>query len=801
MSVRPTRPDHDITTGAPDLTANSSGKGTSWVQDLVMGAKFALTGGKEGWIRTALTALGVGLGVALLLATTGLPSALDARDQRERDRELAETAEHKGPDTLLVKEENTLFRDNSISGMLLRPEGPDAPLPPGLARFPGPGEMVVSPALATFLDTPEGKELLAPRFPYKQVGTISNAGLIGPKELAFYAGTDAFTGDEDFIVRVTAFGNTAPTAPWDPILLLLIVVIFVVLLSPVAIFIATAVRFGGERRDRRLAALRLVGADAGTTRRIAAGEAAAGALFGVLVGLAFFLAARQFVDDVDLGIPTRFFPSDFAVNPGLAALVAFAVPVAAILVTLFAMRGVVVEPLGVVRAAKAAKRRLWWRLVLPLGGLAMLYPMVGQGGDNGEFSEWMVTGGVILLLVGVTALLPWLVEMVVRRLHGGPVSWQLAVRRLQMSSGAAARPVNGIAVAVAGAIALQTLFAAVQDDFTEDTGMDTSRAQLSALVPQQIDPARIPRITKTISEGKGVEKVTTLGNVEAAPVDDPEEESISLTVGDCAALAWVAKLDKCSDGDLFLLPVNSDADFPGSEVKPGQQVLINPTGNEYDPPVKPVRWTVPADARTVAARPDPTGELRDGIIATPGALRKIATGGVRYHAFITLDTKVPDAQEYARNAIFKADPLLYPMRLMDIRTSDRFASVTKGLIVGSTAVMVLIGASLFVSQLEQLRERKKLLAALVAFGTRRRTLGLSVLWQTAVPIALGITLATATGLGLGAVLIRMIDRSVHFDWTAIGVMAGVGTGVVLLVTALSLPPLWRMMRPEGLRTE
>jgi hypothetical protein len=32
-------------------------------------------------------------------------------------------------------------------------------------------------------------------------------------------------------------------------------------------------------------------------------------------------------------------------------------------------------------------------------------------------------------------------------------------------------------------------------------------------------------------------------------------------------------------------------------------------------------------------------------------------------------------------------------------------------------------------------------------------------------------------------------------------MTGIGATVVLLVTLLSLPPLVRLMRPEGLRTE
>lgn len=779
------------------------GKGTNWFQDLLMGAKFAVTGGREGWTRTALTAVGVGLGVALLLITTAIPAALDARDQRERARGVSTTAERKGPDTLLMKEENTPFRDLSVQGSLLQPEGPDAPVPPGLARLPGPGEMAVSPALAALLESPEGKKLLAPRLPYKSVGTIADAGLIGPKELLFYAGTDILTGDDDFVVRLTAFGDTQPAEPWtDPVLLLLIVVMFVVLLMPVAVFVATAVRFGGERRDRRLAALRLVGADAATTRRVAAGEAAAGALLGVLAGFVLFFTGRRLSDDITLVIETRFFPTDFAMNPALALLVAFAVPGAAILVTLLAMRGVVVEPLGVIRASKPAKRRLWWRLVLPLAGLGLLYPMIGRGDSGGRFSEWQVTGGVVLLLVGVTALLPWLVEQAVRRLSGGPVSWQLAVRRLQLASGAAARPVNGIAVAVAGAIALQTFFAAVQGGYDKETGMDPSRAQLLAMAPRQTAPARVPEITRTIGEAKGVTKVTTLGDVPATLADDPEGY-LSLTVGDCATLAWLARFDTCSEGDLFLLHADPGAkDYtPGSEVKPGQTVLIEPGGGEQDPPAKTVRWKVPADVKTVEARRDPGGTLRDGIIATPSALAGLPSGGIRYTSFITLDPKVPDAQEYARNAIVKADPLLYAMRLESIQTNSRFASVTRGLLVGSAAVMLLIGASLFVSQLEQLRERRKLLAALVAFGTRRRTLGLSVLWQTTVPIALGITLATTTGLGLGAVLLRMVDRPIRFEWTAVTGMAGTGAAVVFLVTALSLPPLWRMMRPEGLRTE
>ena len=36
----------------------------TWLRDLGIGMRFAAAGGREGWARTALTAVGVGLGVA-----------------------------------------------------------------------------------------------------------------------------------------------------------------------------------------------------------------------------------------------------------------------------------------------------------------------------------------------------------------------------------------------------------------------------------------------------------------------------------------------------------------------------------------------------------------------------------------------------------------------------------------------------------------------------------------------------------------------------------------------------------------
>ncbi|MFF9035283.1 ABC transporter permease [Streptomyces sp. NPDC014892] len=778
-----------------------------WYRDLAMGVRFAFTGGREGWVRALLTAVGVGLGVALLLLTAAVPNVLSARETREEARQdrgigYLEPQSKRTDKSLVIADTDTEYRQEEIRGRLLEPEGAGAPLPPGVAEFPAPGEMVVSPALSDLLKSDAGK-LLRERLPYETVGTVGQDGLIGSTDLVYYAGAKGIADrvDGSVVARIDAFGTDTTGTPEeevDPILLLLTLVVFVVLLMPVAVFIATAVRFGGERRDRRLAALRLVGSDGRMTRRIAAGEALAGSLLGLVFGAGFFLLGREVAGSVEV-FDISVFPSDLNPSPGLALLVALAVPAAAVLVTLFALRGVVIEPLGVVRTAKPPRRRLWWRLLPPLAGLALLYPMIGQGGENGTFNEYMVIGGVVLLLVGITALLPWAVEAFVARLGSGAVSWQLAVRRLQLSSGMAARMVNGVAVAVAGAIALQMLFSGIQSRYEAPTGQDTARAQLELVLP---DDVRGDFVGEKLKRARGAQTTATLSTATVSATAKDPEVSTELTLGDCAALRELAKISSCRDGDVFRMESRDNLEEPAAAAlaAPGNTVYFDPT---YTGDVRgaEIAWKLPAEIRGVPERADPLRSGTYGLLVTPGALPAKTEKSFYGTVYVRTDPRVPDALDEVRNAAVAIDPLIRTWEWETTRRVDQFADIRTGLLVGATAVLALIGASLLVSQLEQLRERRKLLSALVAFGTRRRTLGLSVLWQTAIPIVLGLFLASSVGVTLGAVLLRMTNVEVSLDWSSVLSMVGIGAGVVVLVTALSMPPLMRMMRPEGLRTE
>lgn len=738
--------------------------------------------------------------MALLLLASAVPAVLSARDDRgaARDDFAYGTPMRPTDETVVTGNANTTYRDQDIYGRLIRPDGDRPVLPPGLDELPAPGEMVVSPELKKLLDSPEGA-LLKKRLDHRVSGTIGEAGLLGPRELAYYAGADDLVPRGDNPTRTDHFGGPSPSEGLDPFLMLLVVIAIVVLLMPVAVLIAGAVRFGGERRDRRLAALRLVGSDTASIRRIAAGEALVGALTGLAVGLGLFVGGRRLIGTVELW-RISVFASDVAPDPLLAALIVVGVPVLAVAVALFALRTVVVEPLGVVRRAGTVKRRLWWRL-LPAAGVALLFPMIDGLDPETRVNEPKIAVGAVLLLTGVTALLPAAMESVVGRLRGGPLSLQLARRRLQSDSGTAARMVSGITLAVAGAIAVHMLFSGLESRYTHDTGHSPVRGELRiAGAYEGEDRQRADMAALRATPGVTSALVYTRGHAAEPGSDAP---GAFVIVGDCASLRQVVEAQGCRRGSVYTVadelgedPLNGGMYTPA----PGEQVDLA-ASEDGSAKTAPRLWTVPATARATQAVPDPAGSFTTGVFATPEAIRTDDLADAGTELLVKLDPSDRDAVERVRNTAARIDPLLSVEQNVETEQAPEFTNIKRGLFIGATVTLLLIGASMLVTMLDQLRERKKLLAVLVAFGTRRSTLGLSVLWQTALPVLLGLALAVVGGLGLGSMLLKMAGLPLVVAWGGIAGMAGIGGAVVFLVTLLSLPALWRMMRPDGLRDE
>lgn len=779
-----------------------------WFIDLSLGVRLSVGGGRSGWARLALIAAGVGLGVTMLLVAASIPPVLDARDERAAARSVdTEQALTPGAPTLLTAEVRSVFHDAAINGRLVQPEDEDAPLPPGVTRQLAPGDVVVSPALERLLASDDGAALRG-RWGERVVGTIGAAGLAGPGELTFYLGTDQLT--DETADRIQSFGGaTVVDEGPGPVLMLLALVGMVVLLLPVAIFVSTAVRFGSESRDRRLAALRLVGADVGATRRIAAGETLAGAVLGLAVGALVYLVVRQVAGYLVPG-NLSFYPVDFQPVPLLAALVVVLVPVTTVLVTLSALRQVLVEPLGVVRRSSERRRRFWWRPAFPLLGLVLLHPLV-TGLDDAPETQIMIVAGLVLLLTGVALILPWLVETTVHRLGPGGVAWDLAVRRLQLDSDTAVRAVSGIAVSVAGLIALQGLVGAI-GALTAQSQADTSTYQASVLDIR--GGAGADEVwARELAQAPGVTAVGTLTSVWATP--DPAGpgsagsggagDEMLIDAGSCDVLAQQARLGSCADGDAFVvLPDGATAPAAGSSYLLGEAGDASGPGDTSGGTEGLARWTLPASAITVAPPEGGVSAMGGGparILVTPGALAGATFAPMSVTSYLTLDPAQPDALDHLRTAAAQVDPTAYASPIDQRGIAAALGGLRQVLLVGTVALLLMIGASMLVNVIEQLRERRRLLAVLVAFGTRRRTLSGSVLFQVAIPVVLGLALAVVTGTVLAVALQTAVEAPIRFDWVGVGTTSGVAALVVLLTTAAGLPLLWRLTRPEGLRSE
>ncbi|XVS64138.1 FtsX-like permease family protein [Actinosynnema sp. CA-299493] len=778
-----------------------------WFADLALGVRLALGGGRTSWVRLALTGAGIGLGVAVLLAASSVTTVLTERGERQSaagpvvaEKASGEQAsgqqasgEQATGDVLYMTFWNTDYHGVSITGNFVRGTGPGAPVPPGLSAVPGDGEIVVSPALAELLAGPDG-ELLRARFPQEVVGTIEQSGLVAPHDLKFYAG-DASVG-HDGESPITGFGGAVTDRELEPVLLLLIMVGSVALLFPVLVFVGITTRLAGAERDRRLAALRLVGAGSQRVRRIAAGEALLGAFVGLAVGAALFFTGRRFVERVRL-LGISVFADDLTPWLPLAVLIVVLVPVMAVVTSVVAMRRTVIEPLGVVRRTKPVRRVLWWRVVpIALGVVALLTQAGAFGGEAVQGSDVVVIGGVILLLLGIPVLLPWVVERAVGRLRGGAPSWQLAIRRLQLESGTAARVVGGVAVVLAGGIALQSVLASTQTRIVDRPTPEADKGRIVVSL-QDSPPDVTERTADLLARADGVQRVLTTRSVTFKT--GPDEYHMA-TVGSCDALRTQAALPSCRDGDSFYVDPGSSRGSDRPKLEPGQRasVLVYSGGGEETGP----QWTVPAF--TAVQHPGDTSLYRYGLLVTPAAARDLPVDPDGSGVTVLVDPDQPDVAEHVRNALAPLTWRAYTSYFGQVDVAERvkeFESIRQALLAGSLVTLLLAGASLLVLALEQVRERRRPLAVLAASGVPRGALSRSLLWQNAVPLLLALVVAVGVGGGLAVLLLRIISAPLVLDWAGIGLLSAAAALLVVVVTLLSLPSLRRATGALGLRSE
>ena len=144
--------------------------------------------------------------------------------------------------------------------------------------------------------------------------------------------------------------------------------------------------------------------------------------------------------------------------------------------------------------------------------------------------------GASALLIGVPAILPWLLERIIGRVRGGAPSWQLAIRRLQMDSGTPARVVGGVAVVLAGAIALQLMLFATANRYNVHGSQDANDGGWVLVGTTAAAADQVAAQLTKLPAAKRVDLILTVNAIKADGPDTADQMEYSITVTSCQSI-------------------------------------------------------------------------------------------------------------------------------------------------------------------------------------------------------------------------------------------------------------------------
>lgn len=475
-------------------------------------------GGRRGLLGSGLTLGAVAVATALLLFAVAANLAFDARGERSAWRKpvLAD-----GRALAVEAIRYDYVRDHQIVVVDLAALDRAAPAPPGMPRFPAPGEVWLSPALAELAGRLPADQLAA-RFP-APAGVLGDEALVHPDELVAVAGHEpgapelrAERADDGIVgsrpVRIASFaGEPTEESVGYQVLALIAGVLMVV---PLLVFGGAAARLTVARRDQRLAALRLVGATPGQVVGMTVAEAMIVAFAGALVGAAAYALAVPLLARVRIGGGAWFLPDLWPHPPALAGVVV-AVPLLVGLSAVVGLRRVVVSPLGVARRVTPPGLRVM-RVLALLAALAAV-PVLSRDHD---ISVTVIVGAIALAFLCVNLAGPWVVG-VIGRVTGARArrpAWLLAGRRLADDPRSAWRTVSGVALTgfVAGFLGLLSPGAFEDAPPSDQLRVSAPAGQAAAVAGQARERLEKAGVTATVeADDKRVVAALRTGAAEA----------------------------------------------------------------------------------------------------------------------------------------------------------------------------------------------------------------------------------------------------------------------------------------------
>lgn len=327
-------------------------------------------GGRHGNLGVALSVAASALCTALLLLCVAANLGFGARAAHTDWRTPAQS---NSAQAVAIQAVATTFVDGApvtvIDVAALPGKQTSPPAPPGMPRFPKPGEVWTSPALS---ELPDWQGVLGLRGLHPPTGTLGRAALARPGEMVAVVGyaADAPTmttargtdprrpGDmvtptpiRDFEGRVKG-GRAADgiTAQYQDLTKLATALVII----PLLLLGASSARLSVSRRDNRLALLRLLGAAPSRIAKMAAAEAALTGAAGAVVGTLGYASLLPLVSNVPVA-GGSWYASDLWVGTPVLLAILTGVVLLTTISALAGLRQVVVGPLGVVRRSRTPR--------------------------------------------------------------------------------------------------------------------------------------------------------------------------------------------------------------------------------------------------------------------------------------------------------------------------------------------------------------------------------------------------------------------------------------------------------------
>ena len=337
-------------------------------------------------------------------------------------------------------------------------------------KTPRPGEYYLSKALADAVaEYPEDNILARFGKNTKYLGVIPSDYVASPDALMIVRGasaeevaeSDAFTksqGQPSYFADVyrTDANGLKSDAKIDPVAVIVFGVGGTILLFPIVIFVSVATQLGAAQREKRYAALRLIGATKRQVGRVLMLESLLASVVGVIIGLGAFWLLQAPLQDFKMD-GMRFNPSDLALTGTQYALIIGLTLGLTMFVNWRRMRRAQISPLGVSRSVEKVKKLRAWRALVPALGIAFFAWLSSKPGRdwldaNKESARPMLllTTALLLVMFGLILAGGWLTNklslLAARWANNG--SMLIAGKRTAVHSRTVFRSVSGVVLAL-----------------------------------------------------------------------------------------------------------------------------------------------------------------------------------------------------------------------------------------------------------------------------------------------------------------------------------------------------------------